>query len=87
MGKAKHQIETHLRGDSGIVLPACSLMADAASSGGSLCTIVPDHEPCLPDGTSSCVNCRKQRRRMAYECNLKGIVGEAQGDVVRSFEQ
>jgi hypothetical protein len=87
MGEAKHQIETHLRGDSGTVLPTCSLMADAAFSGDSLRTIVPDHEPCLPDETSSCVNCRKQRRRMAYECNLKGIVGEAQGDVVRSFEQ
>lgn len=66
----KHHIETHLRGNSAIVMPTCSLMADAASFGGPLCTIAPNHEPCLPVKTSACISRRKQRRRKVYNDNL-----------------
>ncbi|KAM0707324.1 hypothetical protein Q7P35_005562 [Cladosporium inversicolor] len=68
--EAKHQIEIHLSDKSAIVLPTHSLMADGTSFGGPLCTITPDHKPCLPDKTSACINCRKERRGKAYKENV-----------------
>lgn len=80
--EAKHQIQVHLHGKSAIALPTKSLMADAESSGGPLCMITPDHAPCLPDRNSDCINCRKQRRRKAYEDNLQKVAGKALQSVV-----
>lgn len=82
--EAKHQIKTHLHGNSASELPTSSLMADAASPGVPLCTatpdpgvplrtIKPDHEECLLDRTSACIRCRKQRRHAAFRSNLSTL--------------
>lgn len=69
-----HQIKSHICGKSSIVLSTYSLMAEAESLDGPHCTITSDHEQCLLDNTSSCIRCRKQRRREAYEDNLRRLL-------------
>lgn len=71
-----HQIKSRIRGESSIVLPTYSLMAETESPDGPHCTITPDHDPCLLDNTSACISCRKQRRRKVYEDNLKRLLAE-----------
>lgn len=68
--EAKCNMKTHLRDNSALRLPSCSLMVDEAPSGDRSCTRSHDHEPCLLDRTSTCIRGRKQRRVIAFNCKL-----------------
>lgn len=74
VGEAIRQIQIHICGKSSVVLPTYSLMAETEPLDVPQCTITPDHEPCLPDNTSACIRCRKQRRREVYEENLRRLL-------------